>query len=610
MSTDRVVAAIDFGTYGTGYAWAVVDPRIRHRSDRAIHDREDWPDAGAVPSPKTLTALLLRDEKVLAWGHTAARLRAELERHWHREDVRAVEAGLPLASERDRARHRYYYGMKMSLRRRDDPARDSGDRGPGLTDDLGDPTALISMYLAEVVRTALADVTRDGQYSASDVRWCLTVPAFWSEASMDRMRRAAVAAGLPDDPARLLLVPEPDAAALYCDVVGTTTAGKDDAGEPRPGLLRPGMRFLVLDCGGGTADLVSYRIGSDGSVEQLCRPSGGPFGAEYTTQGRDGFLRKALALRFGGAVDFEGLHLTHADQFAELAAAWERERDTFTVDRRHPITVTFPSRLYASLSEGALSWMAEEREKDVDVGDTIVLPAEEVRAILDSVVDPVLDQVDEQLARWDRPPDAEGAGDTAFLVGGFARSPYLRHRLEDRLQGRIPLRTAPRPERAVLFGAVHYCYEPTLLRARRARSTYGCECDLPIMDGDDPDLIYDDDEGVRRSRKRFLRFVAADEKVPVGREVCQRLYPTTAEQTTITFTFYSTEEHDGRYVTDAGMTLVGTMEVGLEGAMHLPRAERGVDVFMKFGEADIQVRAVNVTTGAAQRTTLGFDSVR
>ncbi|WLW50572.1 hypothetical protein [Streptomyces sp. YU58] len=606
MSTDRVVAAIDFGTYGTGYAWAVVDPRIRHKVDRAIQDREDWPDAGGVPSPKTLTALLLRDEEVLAWGHTAARLRAELERRWHSEDVRAVEAGLPLASERERGRHRYYYGMKMSLRGRDDPARDGGGRGRGLADDLGDPTALISLYLAEVVRAALADITRDGRYAASEVRWCLTVPAFWSEASMDRMRRAAVAAGLPDDPSRLLLVPEPDAAALYCDVVGTTTG--EDGDGPRPGLLRPGMRFLVLDCGGGTADLVSYRIGSDGSVEQLCRPSGGPFGAEYTTQGRDGFLRKALALRFGGAVDFEGLHLTHADQFAELAAAWERERDTFTVDRERPIAVTFPARLYASLSEGALSWTAEMRQNDVD--DTIVLPAAEVRAILDSVVDPVLELVDEQLARWDRPPDPAGAGDTAFLVGGFARSPYLRRRLEDRLQDRVPLRTAPRPERAVLFGAVHYCYEPTLLRARRARYTYGCECDLPVMDGDDPALVFKDDEGAPRSHKRFLRFVAADEKVPVGREVCQRLYPTTAEQTAITFTFYSTEEQDGRYVTDPGMTLVGTMEVGLEGAMHLPRAERGVDVYMKFGEADIQVRAVNVTTGAAQRTTLGFDSVR
>ncbi|WP_030611388.1 hypothetical protein [Streptomyces fulvoviolaceus] len=596
MSIDRVVAAIDFGTYGTGYAWAVVDPRIRHKADRAINDRDDWPDAtGASSSPKTLTALLLRDEKVLAWGHSAARLRAELETRWHREDVRAMEEDRPSATERERARHRYYYGLKMSLRQRDDPARNR----TGLTDDLGDPTELISAYLAEVVKAALADITRDGQNPASGIRWCLTVPAIWSERSMDRMRRAAVAAGLPEDPARLLLVPEPDAAALYCDVVGTT-AETDDKGTPRPGLLRPGMRFLVLDCGGGTADLVSYRIGTDGSIEQLCRPSGGPFGAEYTTQGRGGFLRKALALRFGGAVDFDGLYLTHADQFAELAAAWERGRDSFTVEQQSPLVVDFPPRLYASLGGTA----------DARQGDTVVLPVGEVRAILESVVGPILGKVDEQLARWDHPPDPEGAGDAAFLVGGLARSPYLRRRLEDHLQGRIPLRTPPRPERAVLFGAVHYCYDPTLLRARRARYTYGCGCDLPFTDGDDPALAFTDDTGERKSHNRFLRFVEADEKVPVDREVRQRLLPTTAEQTTIQFDFYSTEEQDGRYVSDPGMEQVGTVEIGLEGAMHLPRTQRNVDVFMKFGEADIQVRAVNVTTGAAQATTLGFDSVR
>ena len=588
MSTDRVVAAVDFGTYGTGYAWAVVDPAVGHRADLAIHDRDDWPDAHGVPAPKTLTALLLRDEKVLAWGHTAARLRAGLEARWHEEDVRAVEADLPLSTGGERERHRYYYGLKMSLRQRDDPARDR----TGLADDLGDPTELISVYLAEIVRAALADITGDGRFTASDVRWCLTVPSIWSERSMDRMRRAAVAAGLPDDPARLLLVPEPDAAALYCDIVGTT-ADTDDPGTLRPELLRPGMRFLVLDCGGGTADLVSYRIQPDGSVEQLCRPSGGPFGAEYTTQGREGFLRKALALRFGGAVDFDGLYLTRADQFAELAAAWERGRDSFTAGRQEPLVVAFPPRLSATL--GA--------QRD----DTVVLPAEDVRAILDAVVDPILEKADEQLARWDRPPDP---GDTAFLVGGFARSPYLRSRLEDRLRGRIPLRTAPRPERAVLFGAVHYCYEPTLLRARRARYTYGCDSSLPVVDGDDPERVFTDEAGELRSRDRFLRFVAADEKVPVGREVCQRLQPVASEQQAVRIDFYSTEEQDGHYITDPGMRRVGTVEVSLEGAMHLPRAERDVDVYLKFGEAEIQVRAVNVTTGAAQRTRLGFDSVR
>ncbi|MFF1702977.1 Hsp70 family protein [Streptomyces sp. NPDC058252] len=607
MNTDRVVAAIDFGTHGTGYAWAVVDPRIRSKAQREINDKSDWPGANGPYSPKTLTALLLRDETVLAWGHPAAQTHSDLETAWHHEDRRAARSGRRSTTRQERERHAYYYGVKMSLRPQDDPARDVVGRSGGMADHLDDPTPVISAYLGEMVKVAVDEITRSGDYSTSDIRWCLTVPAIWDEWSMDSMRKAAVAAGLPADPARLLLIPEPDAAALYCDVVGTTTEEAHD-GTPRSGLLRPGMRFLVVDCGGGTADLVSYQIELDGAIEQLCRPSGGPFGAEYTTWGRDGFLLKALASRFGSEVDFEELHLTHSDQFAKLAAQWEHSRNTFTVDQQRPLLVDFPPRLYRLLGEEALHRLAAAQPDGVD--DAIILPAEEVRAILDSVIDPILDRVDEQLARWDPSPAPGRAGDAAFLVGGFARSPYLRRRLEDHLRDRMPLRTTPRPERAVLFGAVHYCYDPTLLRARRAKYTYGCEANMPFTEGDDPDQAFEDDTGARKSRKRFLRFVAADEKVPVDREVCERLIPSTKEQTSLQVDFYSTAEQDGRYSSDPGMKFVGKVEVSLAGAMHLPRLQRSVDIYMKFGEANIQVRAVNVTTGAAHETTLVFESVR
>ncbi|MEU1201624.1 hypothetical protein ABZ446_36145 [Streptomyces sp. NPDC005813] len=602
-----MVAAIDFGTHSTGYAWAVVDPRIRTKAQREINDRNDWPGSNGAHSPKTLTALLLRDETVLAWGHPAAQTHSELETAWHHEDRRAAQSGRRSTTRKERERHAYYYGVKMSLRPRDDPARDVAARSGGMADHLDDPTLLISAYLGEMVKVAVDDITRTGDYRTSDIRWCLTVPAIWDEWSMDRMRKAAVAAGLPDDPTRLLLIPEPDAAALYCDVVGTITEEVPDR-TPRSGLLRPCLRFLVVDCGGGTADLVSYQIEPDGAIEQLCRPSGGPFGAEYTTRGRDGFLLKALASRFGGEVDFEELHLTHSDQFAKLAAEWERGRNTFTVDQLRPLLVDFPPRLYRLLGEEALRRLAAAQPDGVD--DAIILPAEEVRAILDSVIDPILEGVDEQLALWDPPPAPGRAGDAAYLVGGFARSPYLQRRLEDHLRDRMPLRTTPRPERAVLFGAVHYCYDPTLLRARRAKYTYGCEANLPFAAGDSPDSAFVDDTGVKRSRKRFLRFVASNEKVPVDREVCERLVPATEGQTSVRIDFYSTAEQDGRYSSDPGMKFVGTVEVSLDGAMHLPRSQRSVDIYMKFGEAAIQVRALNVTTGTAHKTTLVFESVR
>ena len=53
METTRVVAAVDFGTYGTGFAWA-----LRNDPDRTIYYDEDWSGISAA-YPKNLSGLLL-----------------------------------------------------------------------------------------------------------------------------------------------------------------------------------------------------------------------------------------------------------------------------------------------------------------------------------------------------------------------------------------------------------------------------------------------------------------------------------------------------------------------------------------------------------------------
>lgn len=70
------------------------------------------------------------------------------------------------------------------------------------------------------------------------ISYILTVPAIWSDRAKDLTRQAAVRAGIPGD--HLLLITEPEAAALFC----ATTFREMD--------LSDGDRFLVCDAGGGT----------------------------------------------------------------------------------------------------------------------------------------------------------------------------------------------------------------------------------------------------------------------------------------------------------------------------------------------------------------------
>ncbi|BFZ62803.1 hypothetical protein YB2330_003913 [Saitoella coloradoensis] len=82
-----------------------------------------------------------------------------------------------------------------------------------------------------------------------NIQCVITVPAIWSDSAKQRTKGVAALAGfVPNlNSNRLQLVAEPEAAALYC---------------ARQGLLdiSNGEVFLVVDCGGGTVDLIAYKL--------------------------------------------------------------------------------------------------------------------------------------------------------------------------------------------------------------------------------------------------------------------------------------------------------------------------------------------------------------
>lgn len=80
---------------------------------------------------------------------------------------------------------------------------------------------LVFAYSLQFIKNAALHHLSDQcgiQILDEDVRWIITVPAIWRQKAKQFMRMAAYQAGLasPDDPNRLLISPEPEAAAIYC----------------------------------------------------------------------------------------------------------------------------------------------------------------------------------------------------------------------------------------------------------------------------------------------------------------------------------------------------------------------------------------------------------
>jgi hypothetical protein len=82
-----------------------------------------------------------------------------------------------------------------------------------------------------------------------NIRYFLTVPAIWNDAGKAATRAAAIQAGFlrDENDNRLTLITEPEAAAMFCSKAGLLNLKIRDA-------------VLIVDCGGGTVDLIAYEV--------------------------------------------------------------------------------------------------------------------------------------------------------------------------------------------------------------------------------------------------------------------------------------------------------------------------------------------------------------
>ncbi|MFH8663088.1 Hsp70 family protein [Streptomyces afghaniensis] len=619
---------IDFGTHGSGISWCTYGGRNDDPGERRINFFNTW--AGQpVASVKNLSALLVDAQgEVLGWGYDARR-RALANTHGADEP-------------------RYFNGFKMGLMEQavaeraglgrenevieeaagddeeddEDEDEDQGDKatpenvaeGTGeeegaqdeATSDLvvlsgsrrQNAESLISAYLRNLYETALAQVTASG-YDRDDIRWCLTVPAIWTDEQKQVMRDIAGRAGFPMEDGRLILALEPEAAAHYALVSGVKVAGGASDGAS---LMEPGCRFIVVDCGGGTVDLTAYETDAEGRMVEIGLPIGGPHGAEEINRA---FRDEHLLDRFGKLEILQDLAADHPEALLDLTEAFERAKLHFGPGETDPIYLTLPTAIDRRIGATVRKRLARKQN---GVTDAIVVTADEARSLFDNVVPDILDLIDEQLKEVQNTATAGSREPVVLLVGGFSASPLLQHAVKEHLKGRANVLVPPDPGAAVLYGAAHYAYEPHT-RARRSRLTYGtCYCP-EFEEGVDPEEYrFTLSTGEAHCKARFSKLVTRGDLVNTDQEAHLAYVPLEGTTRKLTFSLFSSTEPDPRYVTDPGCAYLGKITVDLKKVMAFALQDRGVTLYMRFGETEIKARAVVRESGEEAATSLRFQT--
>jgi molecular chaperone DnaK (HSP70) len=233
-SSSDLIIGIDFGTTFTGVAYA--HSTSAHNATTTTSDLKKiaekvfvikaWPNQTNMYAEK-IPSVLAYNTKPPGWG-ASVRLKDE-------PRIAHFKLGL-----QEHLKRHYLTRSTANVSVLGGHLNDHNWRHPQLPEKTAlDYTADYLTHVCDYV----SDVILPSRYGPEflenqQISYVITVPAIWSDKAKELTRKAAVRAGITRK--NLLLVTEPEAAALYC----ATLCEQVD--------LKEGDRFLICDAGGGT----------------------------------------------------------------------------------------------------------------------------------------------------------------------------------------------------------------------------------------------------------------------------------------------------------------------------------------------------------------------
>ncbi|KNE69803.1 hypothetical protein AMAG_14341 [Allomyces macrogynus ATCC 38327] len=588
----RHQVSLDFGTSHSGFALAKkglpealdqqskstdIEALERIQLDLYLHLRTTWPGT-AEPYPKTRTALLYNaNGKVVAWGN----------------DAESKFLGMPKIA---RKNHIYIDRFKLFL----DETRIHVSSEMGRLGKLGkNEVDVIADYLICLADTVRKEIVAMGalneEWNPYHVRWCLTVPAQWTEKGKDKMRKAMHKAGLirAANSSRLILCSEPLAGLLFTALSSQTHDN-----------IQRGESVLIVDMGGGTVDLTAMRMSQTGFEERI------PMLGETvgSTMLDDAFLE--MLGDIVGKDEFKSLTVDNPQIKYKVRKAWELCKVAFDgEDRDYNGNIPLPQALVPACRRWGGEPVPGTGGATVDDGE-LYITFDSMTQLFEPVVLRIAKLVKQMLLRC----QYQGIHIAHILcVGGFSRSKYLIKMLRAQLQEADARKfiVSSNGAAAILMGAPIYACRPELLRKQIAPLTYGIQHrsqysferhgprnlveDRIVRGCDGLDLVENDFNVVIRKGDTLEPGIVATQQYVSGR----------CENDSITFCVYVSTEENPLNTEKESCKKIGSFKIMVTPCK--TTAERdSVEVTVSMKPSGLTLRAVNKRTNEEVDCQLSF----
>ncbi|PKS13209.1 hypothetical protein jhhlp_000554 [Lomentospora prolificans] len=468
-SKAQLIVGIDFGTTFSGVAFAFAT------NNEAKEDIiTEWPGAGSYTKQKIPTVLYYDQyQKVVGWGPDIADALAPT--GYPKPGVQKVE----------------WFKLQLMLSGNTyiDPIN-LPPLPPGKSEI--DVAADYLFKLRQAMRSALQKTLGEVfNREERNIRYYLTVPAIWNDAGKAATRAAAIQAGFlrDENDNRLTLISEPEAAALFCSKTGLLNLKVHDA-------------VLIVDCGGGTVDLIAYEVEDENpfTVAECTAGSGDSCGSTALNRNFSNILRTKI----------RKMKLPDGSKTAGRVYA--------------KCIMDFENRIKADFRNNGQKWAvdvgieAEFPEAGIEEG-YMTFTNEEILQCFEPVVNRILELVRNQIIAIQA---QNRTLQNILVVGGFGASEYLFQQIKLHVPPQFQSKVV-RPMdsvAAIVKGAVTAGITERVITHRVARRHYLMATLQPFKEGYHPEA-YRVPSLDGKDRCKFTRqiFVQKGQKVKIGEPV-------------------------------------------------------------------------------------------
>lgn len=424
-------------------------------------------------------------------------------------------------------------------------------------------------------------------------------------------------------PSQLIIALEPEAASIYCRKLKQRELMPDDdfIGNSSPNNHRrtnsltrkppsftgktstefkPGTRYIVVDCGGGTVDLTVHEMEDLGTLKELHKASGGAWGAIGVDKEFESLLVKIFGIDF--VVSFKN---TKPAGWVDLMIAFEAKKRTASPTKSNPLNISLPfsfiehySKLKGHTVEQAIRRFGNKDIRWSSQGMLRLSPG----AML-ALFEPVMREIIKHIQDLLKKSELEGVK-FMFLVGGFAESPLLQNEIRMAFSNHLHVIIPQDVGLTILKGAVMFGLDPTVVRVRRSAQTYGVGVLNRYVPGKHPPNKRTTKEGVEWCTDIFDTFVTVDQSIALGEKVTRSYTPAKSNQTSTVIGVYCSDKEHNMFTTDPGVKRCG--ELHLEMPDTTGGKARELQATMLFGDTEIKVEAVDLTSGKTALAKIDF----